>query len=407
MPAAAPAETTATGGSQLSRPLVLLMALAAGVSVANLYYSQPLLDLIGRDLRVAPSAVGILVTVTQLGYAAGLLFVLPLGDLLERRRLIVGMTLTTAVALVLTAFAQNEAWLLVMLLIVGLLSVVAQVVVPLAAALASDDDRGSVVGTVMSGLLIGILLARTLAGLLAEVGGWRSVYLVAAAISLALAAGLWRGLPVSPPTVRTSYAGLLRSVAQLVRTEPVLRRRMLYGALNFAQFSVLWTAITGLLSDAPYHYSEGVIGLFGLAGAAGALAAPLIGRLADGGHQLYASVGAGLLFLVSWALLAGGRASLLALLAGVVLLDLACQSLQVTNQSRIYTLAGDARARVNAAYMTAYFLGGAAGSWVATRVASAYHWPGVCVLGAALGVVMLAAIVVGESSLRRLTPRTA
>ncbi|UIJ36252.1 MFS transporter [Allobranchiibius sp. GilTou73] len=406
MPTAAPAETTATGGSQLSRPLVLLMALAAGVSVANLYYSQPLLDLIGRDLHIASGAVGILVTVTQLGYAAGLLFVLPLGDLLERRRLIVGMTLATAVALVLTAFAQNEAWLLVMLLIVGLLSVVAQVVVPLAAALASDDDRGSVVGTVMSGLLIGILLARTLAGLLAEVGGWRSVYLVAAALVLLLAAGLWRGLPDSPPTVRTSYGGLLGSVARLVRTEPILRRRMLYGALNFAQFSVLWTAITGLLSGSPYHYSEGVIGLFGLAGVAGALAAPLIGRLADGGHQLYASVGAALLFLVSWALLAGGRASLIALLIGVVLLDLACQSLQVTNQSRIYSLAGDARARVNAAYMTAYFIGGAAGSWVATRVASTYHWSGVCLLGAGLGVVLLAAVVVGESSLRRLTPRT-
>nr|WP_243758152.1 MFS transporter [Allobranchiibius sp. GilTou38] len=382
------------------------MAVAAGVSAANLYYSQPLLDLIGSDLHISSSATGVLVTVTQLGYAVGLLFVLPLGDLLERRRLIVGMTLATAVALVLTAFAQNEIWLLSMLLVVGLLSVVAQVVVPLAAALASDDDRGSVVGTVMSGLLIGILLARTLAGLLAEVGGWRSVYLVAAGLVLVLALGLWRGLPHSPPTVRTSYAGLLGSVLRLVRTEPVLRRRMLYGALAFAQFSMLWTAITGLLSGGPYHYTEAVIGLFGLAGVAGALAAPLVGKLADGGRQIYAAVGSGLILVLSWGLLATGKASLLALLAGVVLLDLASQSLQVTNQSAIYTLDSDARARVNAAYMTAYFLGGAVGSWVATRVAATYHWSGVCVLGAALGVVLLVAVVVGEFSLRRLTPRT-
>ena len=401
MSTAAPAEAA----SRVSRPLVLLMAVAAGVSVANLYYSQPLLDLIGRDLHIGSSAVGILVTVTQLGYAAGLLFVLPLGDLLERRTLIVGMTLATVVALVLTAFAQNEVWLLSMLLVVGLLSVVAQVVVPLAAALASDDDRGSVVGTVMSGLLIGILLARTLAGLLAEVGGWRSVYLVAAGISLVLAVGLWRGLPVSPPTVRTSYAGLLSSVVRLVRTEPVLRRRMLYGALAFAQFSILWTAITGLLSAAPYHYSEAVIGLFGLAGVAGAVAAPLVGRLADGGRQIYAAVGSGVILVLSWGLLGAGKASLLALLAGVVLLDLASQSLQVTNQSAIYTLAEDARARVNAAYMTAYFVGGAVGSWVATRVASTYHWSGVCVLGAALGVVLLVSVVIGETSLRRLAPQ--
>lgn len=390
----------------ISRPLVALMAVAGGVSVANLYYCQPLLDLIAGDLHISSGSAGILVTVTQLGYAAGLFFVIPLGDLLERRKLIVGMLLITAVALVLAGSAQNETWLLLALLAVGVLSVVAQVVVPMAAALASDADRGSVVGTVMSGILLGILLARTLAGLLAEAGGWRSVYFIAAGLVLVLvlALALRRGLPVSLPTVRTSYPGLLRSVLRLVRTEPILRRRMVYGALSFAQFSVLWTAITGLLVGAPYHYSAGVIGLFGLAGAAGALAAPLVGRLADGGRQLYASIAAAALLAASWGLLAWGRTSLIALLAGVVLLDLAVQSLQVTNQSRIYSLAGDVRARVNAAYMTAYFIGGAAGSWVATRIAAAYGWAGVCTLGVVLGVVLLLTVTVGEFSLRRAVP---
>ncbi len=384
----------------VSRALVLLMAIACGVSVANLYYSQPLLELIGGDLHMSGGTVGLLVTVTQAGYAAGLCFLLPVGDLLERRALIVSMTLVTAVLLVLTACAQTPLWLLGASLLVGALSVVAQVIVPLAASMASEDDRGKVVGTVMSGLLLGILLARTLSGLLAEVGGWRSVYASAAVLMVVLAGALWRGLPVSPPTVRTSYGDLVASVGRLVRTEPVLRRRMVYGALQFAQFSVLWTAITGLLAAPPFGYSEGVIGLVSLAGVAGALAAPLAGRLADGGRALHASVGAAALFLVSWALLAFGSSRLIPLLAGVVLLDLAAQALQVTNQSRIYTLAGDARARVTAAYMTAYFVGGALGSWAATRVASAHGWAGVCTLGAALAVALVAAIAVGETTLR-------
>ncbi|WP_246104640.1 MFS transporter [Rudaeicoccus suwonensis] len=385
----------------LPRITVLLMAVATGLAVANLYYCQPLLEVIGSSLHISAGSVGTLVTLTQVGYALGLLFVLPLGDLLERRGLIVGMSFASVIALVATATAQNASWLFVASVAVGVLSVLAQVLVPLAASLAAPEERGTIVGTVMSGLLLGILLARTVAGLLAEVGGWRAVYVVAAVLMFVLTFALRRGLPRSEPTVSASYGALLASVGRLVRTEPVLRRRMLYGAVTFAQFSVLWTALTGLLSGPPYHYSELVIGLFGLVGAAGAFAAQIAGRLADRGHATALSVAFGVLLVVSWAATAFGRHDLLPLIVGIVLLDFGVQGMQVTNQSQIYTLAGDARARVNSVYMTAYFVGGALGSWVATRVASAYGWSGVCWLGGGLAVVLVVIVTGGEWSLRR------
>ncbi|WP_245988697.1 MFS transporter [Flexivirga caeni] len=384
----------------LSRATVLLMAAATGVTVASLYYCQPLLDAMSSSFGIAPATAGLLVTFTQVGYAVGLLLVIPLGDLLERRTLIVWLSAALVAALLLVAVSPTGTWLFAASLLVGLLSVVAQILVPLAATLAAPEERGAIVGTIMSGLLLGILLARTAAGLLAEAGGWRSVYVVAAACVALLTVALRRGLPRSPAMAATTYAGLLRSVGRLIVREPILRRRMLYGALAFAQFSVLWTALTGLLTAAPYHYSEAVIGLFGLIGAAGAASAQFAGRHADKGRALALTIGFGVLLGLSWIAMAAGRSHLVPLIVGIVVLDLGVQGVHVTNQSQIYTLAGEARSRVTSAYMTAYFAGGALGSWSATRVAAADGWRGVCLLGGGLAVVLLVAVIVGEASLR-------
>jgi predicted MFS family arabinose efflux permease len=266
---------------RLSPALVLLMAAACGAAVANIYYAQPLLDTIGRDFSVSDGTAGLLVTASQIGYAAGLILLVPLGDLLERRRLITLILLVTALALLATALAPSFSLLAAALLVVGVTSVVAQILVPLASTLAPEAERGRVVGKVMSGLLVGILVARTASGVIAELGGWRLVFGISAALMVSLSAVLHRALPRVRPATDLSYPALLRSVVELVRERPTLRLRMAYGALGMGQFSVLWTTIAFLLAGRPYHYGEATIGLFGLVGLAGALAAQVAGRMAD------------------------------------------------------------------------------------------------------------------------------
>jgi predicted MFS family arabinose efflux permease len=359
--------------------------------VANLYYAQPLLDVIARDLGVSPGAAGLLVTSSQIGYAAGLVLLVPLGDLLDRRRMVSRMLVVAAAGLAAAAAAPSFAVLAAAIAVVGVTSVVAQVLVPLAGSLAGDHERGKVVGDVMSGLLIGILLARTASGLIAEAGGWRSVYVIGAVLMLVLAVVLARALPPTPPVTDLPYARLLRSVGELVRDEPLLRRRMVYGAAGMAGFSVLWTAIAFLLSGDPYNYGEGTIGLFGLAGLVGAGAAQGAGRLADRGHA-HAATGAFLVtILVAWGLIALGASSLAALVAGVVLLDLGIQGQHILNQSMIYTLREDARSRVTTAYMANNFFWGALGSAAASVAWSAGGWGAVSALGAGVAVLALAA----------------
>ena len=309
----------------MDRRIVAVIAIAGGASVANIYYAQPLLDAISSSLGVSAAAAGLLVTASQLGFGAGLALIVPLGDLLERRALVCRMLLVCAAGLVVVALAPQFAVLALAMLVVGVTSTVAQVLVPFAATLAGDHERGRVVGTVMSGLLIGILVARTISGLIAAVGGWRLVFWLAAAGMLVLAAVLRRVLPRSEADTDMRYRALLASVVTLVRTEPVLRQRMVYGAMGMAGFSTLWTALTFLLSGAPYNYGEGTIGLFGLAGLAGVLGAQGAGRLADSGH-LHAATGTFLVcVLVGWGLLAFGTTSLAAVLAGIVVMDFGVQ----------------------------------------------------------------------------------
>jgi predicted MFS family arabinose efflux permease len=371
----------------ISRRLVVLLAVACGVAVANLYYAQPLLDTIGRSLHVSAGAAGLLVTATQVGYAAGLVLLVPLGDLLDRRKMVSRLLLVCAAGLALAAAAPSFAVLAIALAVVGVTSVVAQVLVPLAGTLAADHERGKVVGNVMSGLLLGILLARTASGLIAQVGGWRLVFVIGAALMVVLAAVLHHTLPRVGRATDLGYRALLRSVAEIVAAEPLLRRRMGYGALGMGSFSVLWTAIAFVLAGAPYHYGEGTIGLFGLAGLVGAAAAQGAGRLADRGRA-HASTGAFLLtILVAWGLLALGRSSLAALIAGVILLDLGIQGQHILNQSTIYSLRADARSRVTTAYMASNFLCGALGSAAASAAWIAGGWGAVCGLGLGMAAV--------------------
>jgi len=362
--------------------MVLLLAVACGAAVANNYYAQPLLHTIATAFGVSEATAGLLVTAGQAGYAVGLALLVPLGDLLERRRLIARLLVLTAVAQALAAAAPTFAVLASALALVGVTSVVAQIIVPMAASLATDSERGQVVGKVMSGLIIGILLARTVSGLIASVAGWRPVYVMAAAAMLLLAAVLYRALPEVEPSERISYRALLRSVLDLVREEPVLRQRMGLGAASLGCFSILWTPIAFLLSGPPYHYGTALIGLFGLAGLAGAAAAPAAGRLADRGRGHYATLGAIVILLGSWSLLDLGAHSLAALIAGTIALDLGVQALHISNQSAIYALRPQARSWLNTAYMVAYFLGGAVLSAVASLVYSAAGWNGICALGA-------------------------
>jgi predicted MFS family arabinose efflux permease len=382
--------STPPPASRLPRGLVALLALFCGAAVANLYYAQPLLSRIAAAFHVSDATAGLLVSAGQLGYLAGLALLVPAGDLLERRRLIAVVTVLAGAAAAACAAAPGFPILAAATVVLGVMSVVAQIIVALVSTLAAPQERGRVVGTVMSGLLVGILLARTLSGVIAQLGGWRLVFIIAAATMVGLAAVLARALPHAPPTERVSYRSALRSVLSLVAAEPVLRARMLLGALGFGSFSVLWTSLAFLLSGAPYHYGEAIIGLFGLAGAAGACAAPLAGRLADRGRGRLGMSAFLICLAASWALLALGRTSLAALLGGIVVLDLGVQGAHISNQTVIYGLHAQARSRLTTAYMVSNFSGGLIGSVLSATLWGAGGWPAVCLLGAGMSLAALA-----------------
>jgi predicted MFS family arabinose efflux permease len=377
----------------LSRSLVTLIAVATGAVVANLYYAQPVLHLVAHDFHSGSGLASLIITATQVGYAAGLLLVVPLGDLHSRRVLVVRIFGVAAVALVACALAP-DIWVFGLASIaVGTASVAGQVMIPFAADLAQPDRRGRVVARIMTGLLLGILLARTVSGLVAQLAGWRAIYWFSAALMVAFALVLWRALPTEGPRPHRSYGSLVASSLRLLVDEPVLRRRAWHGACAFACFSVLWTTVAFLLSGAPYHYSSAVIGLFGLVGAGGILAANLAGRLADAERSGSATLVAGVLVTASFGVLWFGHTSLAALIVGIVVLDVGTQGMQITNQALIYALRPDARSRINSAYMVCYFIGGAVGSLTAGVIYGSDGWGGVCLLGAGFGGLTLALTV--------------
>lgn len=379
-----------TNSSQgLSRSLILLMSIATGLAVASNYYAQPLLDTIARNFSLSASTAGFIVTAAQLGYAAGLLFLVPLGDMFERRGLIVSMTLLAAGGMLITASSQSLGMLILGTALTGLFSVVAQILVPLAATLATPDKRGKVVGTIMSGLLLGILLARTVAGLLANLGGWRTVFWVASVLMALMAIALWRGLPKMKSETHLNYPQLLGSVFSLFIHDKLLRTRAMLGCLTFANFSILWTSMAFLLAAPPFNYSEGMIGLFGLAGAAGALGARPAGGLADKGKSHLTTTLGLLLLLLSWLAIWLGHTSVPMLIIGILVLDLTVQGVHITNQTVIYRIHPDARNRLTAGYMTSYFIGGAAGSLISASAWQHAGWAGVCLAGMTVALLNL------------------
>ncbi|MCA1223304.1 MFS transporter [Streptomyces sp. 8L] len=396
-PAADGAATTPSR-SLMTRPLLVLFAVAAGAAVGSLYYAQPLLDVIGGDFGAGDGTVGLLVTATQVGYALGILFIVPLGDLRQRRVLIPVMMVLSALALGACAVAPDIATLAGALIAVGVTTVAGQILTPLAGDLADDASRGKVVGIVVSGILTGILIARIFAGLVASAFGWRVVFLVAAVVAVVLAALLYRSIPKLPPRSTTlSYRALLKSVFSLVATEPKLRISMVFGIFGFGVFTMLWTSLTFLLSGPPYNYPTAAIGFFGVAGLIGALAAQGAGRLHDRGSSV-AGVGlAWALILVSWVVVGFGGHVLVVLVIGIITLDIGIQGQNILAQSRVFQISAEARSRLNTAYIAGNFIGGAIGSVVATTVWDAGGWPAVSVTGGALS---LAALIVWAATRR-------
>ncbi|MEX0427880.1 MFS transporter [Nocardioides sp. DS6] len=392
-PASDPATDPRTGPAARSaastRTLALVMAVACGLTVANLYYGQPLLDLVADAFDVGQGTASLVVTLTQVGYAAGLLFLVPLGDLLENRRLVTRLLLGTAVSLAVAAASPVFPLFLALSVLIGITSVIVQILVPMAAHLAPEGRQGEYVGTVMSGLLLGILLARTVSSALAEVLGWRAIYVVSAVLMVVLSLVLRRMLPVWRPDHSSSYAGMLASVWRLVRTEPVLRQRAFAQAMMFGAFTAYWTAIAYELID-EHGFSQGEIALFALVGAGGAAAAPLAGRIADRGHGDWASGLALVVASATFVLSLVGQGSWVLLGVAAVVLDFAVQSHQVMGQHVIYSLRPEARARINTAYMTTIFVGGSIASLFTGWLHGHGGWPSVCVLGIVLPLLGLA-----------------
>ena len=374
----------------MKKSLIWAMAAICALSVANLYYNQPLLVLMSREFGVDASRAGFIPTCGQVGYAAGMLVFVPLGDTLERRRLIVGMLVATAAALAAAALAPGLALLAFFSFCIGAATVVPQMILPFAAHLSRDTERGRVIGMIMGGLLIGILGARTVSGYVGAAFGWRAMYWLACGMMLALAVGAGSLLPRSEPEHALPYRKLFRSLVTLVREHATLREASFIGAMAFAAFSAFWSTLAFFLARPPYHYGSEVTGLFGLVGIAGALAAPVVGRLAD--HRsprevvklaLWITASA---FALFWLL----GAQLWGLVLGVILLDLGVQAAQVSNQARIYRLVPNAHSRVNTVYMVTYFIGGSLGSILGAYAWSRMGWAGVCLCG---GVALALALL--------------
>ncbi|HDR6314502.1 TPA: MFS transporter [Bacillus thuringiensis] len=374
----------------MSHALALLFATACGMSVANIYFAQPLLDQLSKEFSINHSIIGIVITVTQIFYGLGLLLLVPLGDLLNQRRLIVGQMLLSTTALVIVGTASSSMVLFAGMALVGLLAVVTQTLVAFAATIASPTERGRVVGIVTSGIVIGILLARTFAGILTDVAGWRSVYLFSAALMLLMVFMFVKMLPNVEREVKSlSYPQLIRSVLALFIQERTLRVRSVLAMLIFADFSILWTSLVLPLSTPPIALSHSAIGAFGLVGVAGALAAARAGKLADQGYGQRTTGIALALLLISWLFISYIEQSLIALVIGIVLLDLAVQAIHVTNQTMILPLHTEARSRLTAGYMVFYSIGSAGGSIASTQIYAHFGWGGVSLLGASVSAFAL------------------
>ena len=392
------AHTTATVipiRTRLTPPLVFLLAASTGLSVAALYYSQPTLGVLAADLHASNAAVGWVPTLTQFGYALGLLFLAPLGDRFDRRTIIVVKSLLLAIALLAIAAAPSLSVLLGASLAVGLLATVAQDIVPAAATLAPAAHRGRIVGTVMTGLLLGILLSRVVGGIVAEALGWRAVFGGAAVIALFTTAILARGLPRFQPTSTVAYPALLASLAALWKQHRALRYAALAQGLLSIGFSAFWSTLAVMLHGAPFHLGSAAAGSFGLAGAVGALAAPFAGRLADRRGPQWVTRVAATLAVVSFAAMfampqLSTQAQLVLLALATVGFDLGVQASMIAHQTIVYGIAPEARSRLNAVLMTTMFVGMALGGALGAQALAAWGWNGIVTLAVAASLAALA-----------------
>ena len=373
--------------------LVLLLAAGAGLAAAALYYSQPMLGVLAGEFQASPVAIGLVPTLTQLGYALGLILLAPLGDRFDRRRIILGKAAILCIALLTAAAAPSIGVLLAASLAIGISATLAQDIVPAAATLAPESSRGKTVGTVMTGLLLGILLSRVVSGFVAEHAGWRSMFVVAALSIALLGVAVWRGLPRFVPTTQMPYLALMASLGTLLQRHAGLRRAALAQGLLSVAFSAFWSTLAVMLHAAPFHLGSAAAGAFGLAGAAGALAAPLAGKVADRkGPEVVTRIGAGLVVAAFIAMAlggldAGGPLWLIAL--GALVFDLGVQASLIAHQTIVYSLEPAARSRLNAVLMGSMFIGMASGAWLGSQALAQWGWPGVCGLAALAGGVAL------------------
>jgi predicted MFS family arabinose efflux permease len=373
----------------IERRIVRVMSVACAVSVANLYYCQPLLSNIGHSLGVSDGQIGYLPMWTQAGTAIGMLAFVPLGDMFPRRRLIVIMCAATACVAILMAVAPTLLFVNAAGFLLGMTTITPHLVLPFAAKLADDDERGRVVGSVLGGLLTGVLLARVVSGYVGDMLGWRAMFWIASGLMLSLSVAMRYSLPYDRPHGNLGYLELLRSIGRLIATQPVLREAAITGAMLFGAFSTFWSTLIFFLGTPPYHYGAGVAGLFGIVGVVGAVLAPSAGRLADRHGPAFAVSLAVLTMIASWAVFAVAGHWIIGLVAGVILLDLGVQAGHVANQTRIYALIPEARSRLNTVYMVSYFVGGALGSALGAMGWVRWGWTGVCVAGVAQGLVAL------------------
>ena len=383
--------TSALPSADMPRSMVWLFATASGLSVANVYYAQPLLDALANDFGISHAAVGGVVTATQIGCALALLLVVPLGDKVDRRRLMAVQLIALVVALVSVSMAQSSSALLIGMLATGMLgTAMTQGLIAYAASAASAHEQGRVVGAAQGGVFTGLLLARVFAGGISDIAGWRGVYLCAAALMLMIALPLWWRLPALPTVTATmSYPRLIGSMLTLLRQEKVLQIRGVLALLMFASFNIFWSALVLPLSAPPFNFSHTAIGAFGLAGAVGALAAGRAGRWADRGYAQRTSAAALSILLLAWWPLSLMDRSLGILLIGIILLDLGGQALHVTNQSIIFRTRPEAHSRLVGLYMLFYAVGSGLGALGTTMTYACAGWPGVCLLGASVSLLAL------------------
>ncbi|WP_211217511.1 MFS transporter [Segetibacter koreensis] len=380
-----------------------VMTITTGMVVANIYYNQPLLADISKDFKVSEAQGGMLAMLTQSGYAAGMLFTVPLGDMFERKRLIMFQFFMTIVALLLAAWAPAINVLMVASFLIGAFSIIPQLIVPMAAHLSAPGERGKTIGFVMSGLLIGILLSRTVSGYIGAQLGWRAMFLIAAALMTILWIALYFLLPQVHPDYTGSYKGLMKSLIELIKEEPLLRISAIRGALCYACFSGFWTTLVFLLKEPQYNLGSEVAGAFGLVGAFGALAASQMGRLSDKGNSQKLTTWSILLVVLSYIIFGFSASSLVLLVVGVILMDMGVQATHISNQAVIFSLRPEARNRLNTVYMVTYFIGGAGGTFLASQAWHIYKWKGVVAMGILLSVLSLIIhLTLGDKAYKRI-----